>query len=88
MVRICSVLRNSRAEKVGISDGDILLSINGNEINDVLDYRFYLADTHVSLELKRGNDTYSARISKNEYDDIGLEFETPLMDKKHSCRNK
>lgn len=88
MVKICSVLRGSRAEKVGIVDSDILLSINGNEINDVLDYRFYLADTHISLELKRGGDIYSAQIKKSEYDDIGLEFETPLMDKKHSCRNK
>ena len=88
MVTICSVLRNSRAEKAGISDGDILLSINGNEINDVLDYRFYLADTHVTLELSRNGTTFSAQIKKGEYDDIGLEFETPLMDKKHSCRNK
>ena len=88
MVKICSVLRNSRAEKVGISDGDILLSINGNEINDVLDYRFYLADTHITLELLRNGSTFSAQIKKGEYDDIGLEFETPLMDKKHSCRNK
>ena len=88
MVRICSVLRGSRAERVGIEDGDILLSINGNEINDVLDYRFYLADSHISLELKRDENLYSAQIKKSEYDDIGLEFETPLMDKKHSCRNK
>ena len=88
MVKICSVSRESRAEKVGISDGDILLSINGNEINDVLDYRFYLADTHISIELKRGSEVYSVQIKKGEYDDIGLEFETPLMDKKHSCRNK
>ena len=88
MVTISSVLHNSRAQKAGISDGDILLSINGNEINDVLDYRFYLADTLVTLELSRGGLTYSTQIKKGEYDDIGLEFETPLMDKKHSCRNK
>ena len=88
MVKICSVSRGSRAEKSGIIGGDVLLSVNGNEINDVLDYRFYLADTHISLELKRENDTYSVQIKKGEYDDIGLEFETPLMDKKHSCRNK
>ena len=87
MVKICSVSKNSRAEKVGILGGDVLLSINGNEINDVLDYRFYLADTHISLELKRGDELYSAQIKKSEYDDIGLDFETPLMDKKHSCKN-
>lgn len=88
MVKICSVNAGSRADKVGICDGDILLSINGNEINDVLDYRFYLADTHITLELSRDGKTFSRQIKKGEYDDIGLEFETPLMDKKHSCRNK
>lgn len=88
MVKICSVMPHSRAEKAGIKDGDVLMSINGNEINDVLDYRFYLADTLVLLEIKRNDDVYSVRINKGEYDDIGLDFETPLMDKKHSCRNK
>ena len=88
MVRICSVCRGSRAEKAGIIENDILLSINGNEINDVLDYRFYLADTRVSLELERDGQTYSVTIKKSEYDDIGLDFETPLMDKKRSCHNK
>lgn len=88
MVKICSVNAGSRAQKAGICGGDILLSINGNEITDVLDYRFYLADTHISLELSRDGKNYSVLMKKSEYDDIGLEFETPLMDKKHSCRNK
>ena len=88
MVKITSVLDGSRAKKVGVADGDILLSINGNEINDVLDYRFYLAETSVELALLRGEERLSFTIKKSEYDDIGLDFETPLMDKKHSCRNK
>ena len=88
MVRICSVFHGSRAEKAGIKENDILISINGNEINDVLDYRFYLADEHLSLELERDGQVYSTKIKKSEYDDIGLDFETPLMDKKHSCQNR
>lgn len=88
MVKITSVLHKSRAERVGICEGDVLLSINGNEINDVLDYRFYLADTVIDLSLTRDGKPFSARITKSEYDDIGLGFETPLMDKKRSCHNK
>ncbi len=88
MVRITSVLDRSYAKKNGIKSGDILLAINGNEICDVLDYRFYLAERQIILSLKRENgDEYSVKIKKDEYDDIGLEFETPLMDEKHSCRN-
>ena len=88
MVKITSVLHASRAERVGIREGDVLISINGNEINDVLDYRFYLADTVIDLSLTRDGKPFSVKMTKSEYDDIGLLFETPLMDKKRSCQNK
>ena len=87
MVTITSVSRGSRADKAGIKNGDLLLAINGNEIEDVLDYRFYLADTLVTLTCERSKETFDVKIRKGEYDDIGLEFETPLMDKKRSCKN-
>ena len=88
MVKITDVLHGSRADRQGIKAGDILLKINGNDIRDVLDYRFYLTDTNVSLTLERDGETYEVKIKKGEYDDIGLDFETPLMDKKQSCKNK
>ena len=87
MVRIIGVEERSYAKKAGIKPLDTLISINGNEICDVLDYRFYLTEREITLLLKREDDEYSVRIKKGEYDDIGLEFETPLMDEKHSCRN-
>ncbi len=88
MVEITRVEKNSSAAKAGIKAHDILLSINGNEINDVLDYRFYLAEENVTLSLERNGKAVEADIEKDMYDDIGLCFETPLMDKKHSCKNK
>ena len=88
MVKILAVLPRSIAEKAGIRGGDVLVSINQNEIRDVLDYRFYLTDTNVSVTLSRGGEHYTVHINKGEYDDIGLSFETPLMDKKHSCTNR
>lgn len=88
MVKIQSVDKKSRAERAGISAGDILISINGREINDVLDYRFHLTNSKIILKCRRNGEDYSVEIRKQQYDDIGLEFETPLMDKKHSCENK
>lgn len=88
MVPITDVLPHSRAEKSGIQTGDILISINGKEINDVLDYRFYLASSRIELLILRDNEYLTFLIVKKEYDDIGLDFETPLMDKKHFCENK
>ena len=87
MVRITNVYLGSLAQDAGILENDILLSINGFEINDVLDYRFYLAEEVISLEIKRGEENIIFEIEKEQYEDIGLDFETPLMDEKHSCQN-
>lgn len=87
MVKITSVEHGSRAEKCGIVAGDILVSVNGNNINDVLDYRFYIMDSSLSLTLKRGETSVQVHITKPEYSDIGLEFATYLMDEKKRCRN-
>ena len=88
MVKITDVEQGSRANKQGIAPDDILITINGNSINDVLDYRFYLTERRVELLLSRDGVEYNVVITKGEYDDIGLGFETPLMDEKHSCKNK
>ena len=88
MVKITEVARRSRAARAGVLSGDVLVAINGHEIGDVLDYRFFLSESCVTLSLLRGEEPRSVTIEKEEYDDIGLSFETPLMDKKQSCRNK
>ncbi|MBE6537440.1 MAG: DUF512 domain-containing protein [Ruminococcaceae bacterium] len=87
MVKITGVEKKSLAEKSGVLSGDVLVSINGNEISDVLDYRFYLSEKKITLKLTRADSEYTVSIKKGEYDDIGLCFETPLMDEKHSCKN-
>ena len=88
MVAITGVLKGSSAERQGIQVGDLLISVNGHTITDILDYRFYLCEKKLSVLLCRDGKEYTVNIKKDEYDDIGLEFETFLMDKKHSCRNK
>ena len=87
MVTVTGVEKGSAAEKAGVMAGDILLEINWHPIIDLLDYRFYLAEKEVILLLHRGEALVTLKISKGEYDDIGLDFETYLMDGKRSCRN-
>ena len=59
MVRITNVNKRSYAMRAGIAAGDVLVSINGNEINDVLDYRFYLTERTVELLLLREEKEYT-----------------------------
>lgn len=87
-VVISCVLPDSIAAKKKIAAGDRLLSINGHEIVDVLDYRFYLFEPRLTLRVQTANGKIrTIRIRKPEDDDIGLEFETYLMDSQHTCRN-
>ena len=87
MVKITEVEKGSLAEAAGLSVGDILVAINKNAINDVLDYRFYLAERKIKIEYERDGRRRRVKIKKDEYDDIGLGFETPLMDEKQRCKN-
>ena len=88
-VKIDSVCESSYGAKAGILGGDELVSINGKEIFDVLDYRFYIQAKKLSIILLRNGEEFKTNIRKSdEYADIGLEFSTYLMDKQHACKNK
>lgn len=88
-VTISSVVPGSAAQKAGILPGETLISINQNDICDILDYRFYETEKKLRILLQ---DTAGRKrevvIRKGEYQAIGLEFETYLMDQQHSCRNR
>ena len=87
-VVIKSVAKNSICDKKGVKSGWTLVSINGNDITDVLDYEFYLKEEKLILCFKDNDKTIMKKITKEEYDEIGLEFETYLMDAQRSCANR
>ena len=88
-VTVKSVLKGSPAHRIGMRDGDTLVALNGNEIMDVLDYRFFENSEKLTVEfINAKGKIKQKKLKKKEYDELGLEFETYLMDKKHSCRNK
>ena len=88
-VVIKAVEKGSVAHKKGLRDGDTLISLNGNDIFDVLDYRFHQNNSKLSVEyINSKGKTKLAKIKKAEDEELGLEFETYLMDKKQTCRNK
>ncbi|MBR4256764.1 MAG: DUF512 domain-containing protein [Clostridia bacterium] len=87
MVTVVNVVPGSAADRAGVKKGDILLDIDGHNINDVLDYRFYMTEQRIKMLIHRGPDLLTVTVDKDEYEDPGLEFETYLMDKKQRCKN-
>ncbi len=88
-VVIKAVEKRSPAARARIKPLDVLVSINDNEIMDVLDYRFYQNEKVLKLGIinSKGKEIIK-KIKKAEDAELGLLFETYLMDEKHSCKNK
>ena len=78
----------SPAHRAGVQSGETLTHVNGNPIVDVLDYKFYSYDPKVELTLKNSDGSQrTVSVRKREGEDLGLEFETYLMDRARSCAN-
>ena len=86
---IYKVQPNSIAEELELEPGDILVTINGKEIEDVFDYHFLVNDSYLELLIRKQNgEEWELEIEKEYDEDLGIEFENGLMDEYKSCTNK
>ncbi len=82
------VMPDSLAEEAGLESGDILCRINGKEFHDVLEYRFLISESEVELDVIKKDGSREDIIIENDYEDLGIEFSSGLIDDAKSCRNK
>ena len=88
MTAIRVVEPGSPAHKAGVQVGEVLTHVNGKPIVDVLDYKFYSYDPKLELTLRAPDNSFrTVNVRKHEGQDLGLEFETYLMDRARSCAN-
>lgn len=86
---IKEVSPGSIAEEMEIEPGDILLSINNEEIGDVFDYRYLMKDEYVEVVIRKPDgEEWQLEIDKEYDEDLGVEFENSLMSDYRSCSNK
>ena len=86
---IIKIEENSIAYEMGIEPGDILISINDKEIKDVFDYRYLIQDEYIDVIIRKPNgEEWELEIEKDDFEDLGIVFESGLMDKAKSCSNK
>ena len=86
-VRVKSVDEGSVAQTLGIKAGATICSADGNEINDMLDYQFYTSGAKFELAVMREGQLDYLKVQKGDYEPLGCNFETYLIDQKHSCSN-
>lgn len=86
---IKEVKPGSIAEELEIEAGDVLLTINGEEIEDIFDYRFLVQDEYLEVLIrKQDGEEWELEIEKEYEEELGLEFENALMSEYRSCCNK
>jgi putative radical SAM enzyme (TIGR03279 family) len=78
----------SIADRVGILKGDRIVSINGVAFEDLIDYKFLISDTFLSIAMKRGENEWVQEIIKEPDTDLGIGFEAAVFDGIRRCQNK
>ena len=87
--KVKGIVPGSIAEELEIQPGDCLLSISGHEIEDVLDYYFYMEAEVLTLLIRDHNgEEWEAEVEKEEKEDLGLIFEDQFMGTYQHCHNK
>jgi len=85
---ISDVLPGSPAERAGLAKGDVLVSIDGEPVIDLVDYEHLTANERLTLEIcKASGGTEIIQLDKDDYEPLGLSFATSLMDKMRTCKN-
>lgn len=83
------VLPGSIAEELELEPGDELLSVNGQQIEDVFDYHYLINDEYLEILIRKSDqEEWELEIEKDFEEDLGIEFDSSLMDEYRSCRNK
>lgn len=87
--KIKETISGSIAEEMQIEAGDYLISINGEEIKDILDYKFQIFDELITVVIEKANgEVWELEIEKEENEDLGIVFPEQLIEKPRNCANK
>jgi len=84
---ITFVEHGTPAERAGVQCGDVLLRINDSPVIDLIDYEALTARRTLKLDLRRAGEPVTIILRKDEYEPLGLCFETTLMSRMMTCRN-
>lgn len=86
---ISKIVPGGIAEELSVEVGDILLAINGKPVVDIMDYLFFMSDDYLTLTIeKKTGEIWDLEIDKEYDEDLGIEFDNPILDMAKSCRNK
>lgn len=86
--KISAVAPGSIGEELELAPGDVVLSINGQEIEDIFDYEYYIDSPSLLMVVEKANGEEWELDIENAYEDLGITFENSLMSEYRSCCNQ
>ena len=85
---VSSVVQGSIADELAIEEGDILLSIDGEKLLDMIDYRFLCKNEFITIEIQKKNgEIEEIELEKDFDEDLGIVFESAVFDRVKPCLN-
>ncbi len=86
---IIRIEENSIADKYGLKEGWEIVSVNGKNNFDIIDYMIETADTSFNMRIKDENGEEKNIIIHNpEWSPVGIGFEIMTIDEPKLCKNK
>ena len=82
------VVPESPADRAGLQPGDLIRTINGHAIRDLVDYRFYIADEELTIGFERQLNQHEVHIAKMYDENIGVLFGEEPAPFIRQCANK
>jgi len=87
--QIVEIEPNSIAQELGIQPGDFLLAVDNQPVVDFFDFRMAQASEELEITIEKANgEQWILEIEKDEDEELGLVFESGLMDDMRRCGNK
>ncbi len=89
MIKIKNIQPNSTADELGIEAGDKVISIDGNNIKDYIEYNYLIADFNFNLKIEKKNgEVIDYDVTRSYKKELGIEFEDIVYDGLKKCKNK
>lgn len=77
------------AAEVGIEPGDVITAVNGQPLEDLIDFSYLCADENIELEVvKTDGEVWAVEIEKDIDEELGMTFASATFDRIRSCANK
>jgi len=86
--KVASVEPGTIADEAGILPGDLIISINGHPLYDIIDVRFYSAEEQIEVAVRRGEDQFLISVDKDYDEPLGAAFQDELFDGVRTCGNR